>query len=299
MHSFTHPPALGELDQVERPYLRLVVWTANRLIVGCLAGLAAHAALQLTDNRDPRVSGCNGSSGDCELRRRSSACGDHAHSPRDWKVWRSSALDGSDRSGSSRLYSDRWTPRVRLLGDHSLERCPVLHSRPGCTSALRRVAAPATGSGRPRERLSASRRANISFATALVTTLDARDRYTAGHSAAVAVYARDIAARMGLPRNCNAWSTYVVSSMTSERSACHLACWRSRERSPWMNGARWRSTLRSASGFSPGSRTMPRSQESSGIITSAWMGMATPTEFLERRSHSCRESSPSPTPTTR
>jgi hypothetical protein len=42
-------------------------------------------------------------------------------------------------------------------------------------------------------------RANVSFATALVVTLDARDRYTAGHSAAVAIYARDIAGRMGLP----------------------------------------------------------------------------------------------------
>jgi putative nucleotidyltransferase with HDIG domain len=42
-------------------------------------------------------------------------------------------------------------------------------------------------------------RAGLSFASALVATLDARDRYTAGHSAAVAVYARDIAARMGLP----------------------------------------------------------------------------------------------------
>jgi putative nucleotidyltransferase with HDIG domain len=40
--------------------------------------------------------------------------------------------------------------------------------------------------------------ANLSFATALVATLDARDEYTAGHSATVAVYARDIAARMGL-----------------------------------------------------------------------------------------------------
>jgi putative nucleotidyltransferase with HDIG domain len=39
--------------------------------------------------------------------------------------------------------------------------------------------------------------ANLSFATALVATLDARDRYTAGHSAAVAIYARDIARRMG------------------------------------------------------------------------------------------------------
>jgi putative nucleotidyltransferase with HDIG domain len=41
-------------------------------------------------------------------------------------------------------------------------------------------------------------RANLSFASALVATLDARDRYTAGHSAAVAIYSRDIAKRLGL-----------------------------------------------------------------------------------------------------
>jgi putative nucleotidyltransferase with HDIG domain len=41
-------------------------------------------------------------------------------------------------------------------------------------------------------------RANLSFAAALITTLDARDQYTAGHSAAVAIYARDIARRMSL-----------------------------------------------------------------------------------------------------
>jgi len=41
-------------------------------------------------------------------------------------------------------------------------------------------------------------KANLSFATALVATLDARDRYTAGHSAAVAIYASDVARRMGL-----------------------------------------------------------------------------------------------------
>ena len=41
-------------------------------------------------------------------------------------------------------------------------------------------------------------RAGLSFATALVATLDARDQYTAGHSAAVAVYARDIAAKLDL-----------------------------------------------------------------------------------------------------
>jgi putative nucleotidyltransferase with HDIG domain len=42
-------------------------------------------------------------------------------------------------------------------------------------------------------------KAGLSFASALVAALDARDRYTAGHSAAVAVYARDIAERLGLP----------------------------------------------------------------------------------------------------
>jgi putative nucleotidyltransferase with HDIG domain len=41
-------------------------------------------------------------------------------------------------------------------------------------------------------------RVNLSFAAALVATLDARDRYTAGHSTAVARYAREIASRMGL-----------------------------------------------------------------------------------------------------
>jgi putative nucleotidyltransferase with HDIG domain len=44
-------------------------------------------------------------------------------------------------------------------------------------------------------------RANLSFAAALVATLDARDQYTAGHSTAVAVYSRDIAERMGLSEN--------------------------------------------------------------------------------------------------
>src|SRR5882672_6315331 len=53
----------------------------------------------------------------------------------------------------------------------------------------------ATDLGAANERLQA---ANLSFAKGLIATLDARDRYTAGHSAAVAIYARDIAQRMGL-----------------------------------------------------------------------------------------------------
>jgi putative nucleotidyltransferase with HDIG domain len=42
------------------------------------------------------------------------------------------------------------------------------------------------------------RRVNLSFAAAMVRALDSRDTYTAGHSAAVAVYSRDIARELGL-----------------------------------------------------------------------------------------------------
>ncbi len=43
------------------------------------------------------------------------------------------------------------------------------------------------------------RNANMSFAAALVQTLEESDRYTAGHSKAVAIYTRDIAIQLGLP----------------------------------------------------------------------------------------------------
>jgi len=49
--------------------------------------------------------------------------------------------------------------------------------------------------------------ANVSFTTALVATLDARDRYTAGHSAAVAIYARDIAERSASQLESSEWYT--------------------------------------------------------------------------------------------
>ena len=42
------------------------------------------------------------------------------------------------------------------------------------------------------------RRVNISFAAAMVRALDSRDAYTADHSAAVAIYSRDIARRLGM-----------------------------------------------------------------------------------------------------
>ena len=59
-------------------------------------------------------------------------------------------------------------------------------------------------------------RANLQFAAALIATLDARDRYTAGHSAAVAIYSRDIAERMGLPSETRD-QAYLVRSRSRHR----------------------------------------------------------------------------------
>ena len=53
-----------------------------------------------------------------------------------------------------------------------------------------------------------------------IATLDARDRYTAGHSAAVSIYARDIARRMGLADEQQQLAHLAGWSTTSERSAC-------------------------------------------------------------------------------
>ena len=68
--------------------------------------------------------------------------------------------------------------------------------------ALQRVAH-STRSSAPRRVGSQAHRTHLSRPISrsrprLVATLDARDRYTAGHSAAVARYSRDIAERMGL-----------------------------------------------------------------------------------------------------
>jgi putative nucleotidyltransferase with HDIG domain len=55
-----------------------------------------------------------------------------------------------------------------------------------------------TTAGELASALARQERSNLQFASTLVAALDAGDQYTAGHSAAVAVYARDISARLGL-----------------------------------------------------------------------------------------------------
>ncbi len=53
--------------------------------------------------------------------------------------------------------------------------------------------------GRERELNAQLESANLSLTESLVNALDARDPYSAGHSVAVAVYSRDLAAEIGLP----------------------------------------------------------------------------------------------------
>ena len=121
--------------------------------------------------------------------------------------------------------------------------------------------------------------ANLSFASALVATLDARDRYTAGHSAAVAIYSRDIATRMELPvEDQQQGSPLLVLSTTSARSDFPSGSWRNPgaltldERRQMQEHSAYRRSASSAR-----SRTTLKSHESSVTITNGSTAMATPT----------------------
>jgi HD domain len=85
-----------------------------------------------------------------------------------------------------------WTLALFLVPAMAAQRLHALYQRE------RRVSADLSTANETLER------ANLQFAAALIATLDARDRYTAGHSAAVAIYSRDIAERMGLPEEIQA-----------------------------------------------------------------------------------------------
>ena len=91
--------------------------------------------------------------------------------------------------------------------------------------------------------------AHLSFAAALVATLDARDRYTAGHSTAVAVYSRDIARRMGLSEAD--YNTTHLAGLVHDIGKIGLPrdCWRRKGLSRWRNAESCKRTPRSASGI--------------------------------------------------
>jgi putative nucleotidyltransferase with HDIG domain len=190
--------ALGLLGDFRSPHIRWLIWTAMRAIGGGLAGLVVMALLPI----EPTV-------GELIL---AVVCAAMIEALVDASLGGitvalrgTGSLGGFLRSVQPLLISSLavYVPAIVVLAyayGQASEWTVLLFFAPGFAAhSLYRLYRQQREAA---EELAAAnvrlQRANLSFATALVATLDARDRYTAGHSAAVAIYARDIAARMGL-----------------------------------------------------------------------------------------------------
>jgi putative nucleotidyltransferase with HDIG domain len=183
--------AVGLLGDFRVPYLRWTIWTAMRALAAGLAGLSAALVLSQGDAFGILVAAvaiaalvealCDAFLGAATVSLRGS---------------------GSARAFLSSMHPimtatvPLYTPLIALLAYayNELAVWSVLFFFGPVFAAQRfyRLYQEERAAARQLER------ANLSFAAALVAALDARDRYTAGHSAAVAVYARDIAERIGL-----------------------------------------------------------------------------------------------------
>jgi putative nucleotidyltransferase with HDIG domain len=190
--------ALGLVVTFRQPYIRWLIWTSTRALGAGLAGAAA--ALVLIDGDSAgrlfaavALAAFVDAAFDAMLGAVSIAIRKSGDSVRGLRLLRPILL------GTVPLYTpiivlliyayeefSAWSLLLFLVPAFAAHRLHGLYREQRETTDQLRVA---------NERLE---RANLSFATALVAGLDARDQYTAGHSAAVAVYARDIAARLGL-----------------------------------------------------------------------------------------------------
>jgi putative nucleotidyltransferase with HDIG domain len=181
-----------------RPYMRWATYTPSRAVSGALTGLAASEVIHVSENRVAAIAIATSSA-----------------------ALVAEALDAFFAVVVARLRGNQPTELLRVIGPPVLLAVPlyapvvavlVFAYQEVSSWTLLLFFVPALAAQRlfglyqDQRRLaedlsqvnSRLERANISFATALVATLDARDRYTAGHSAAVAIYARDIATRLGL-----------------------------------------------------------------------------------------------------
>lgn len=192
--------ALANLSDFRRPYLRWAVYTPARAITGVAAGFAASAVLHTSGSNFGRVLLASLAAGAANF------TVDVLISSTTLLIRQSggSPLSVLRAVGPLNLVSlPLYVPLVALLAYvHEAYSMWVVATFFLPAVALQRLIhlyqeqREATASlAAANERLE---EANLSFAAALIATLDARDRYTAGHSAAVAIYSRDIAERMGL-----------------------------------------------------------------------------------------------------
>jgi putative nucleotidyltransferase with HDIG domain len=192
--------AFALLGDFGRPYTRWVVWTASRSLVAGLAGLAAFALVSDSSSfavllLAVAVAAIVEAAGDIGVTAITAA------------LRRNGYLEPVRAMAQLVLATvPLYTPLIAALAYAYRELSPwtlLLFFLPALAAQRlltlyeeqRELAASLVKANQRLER------ANLSFASALVAALDARDRYTAGHSAAVAVYARDIAERLLLPED--------------------------------------------------------------------------------------------------
>jgi putative nucleotidyltransferase with HDIG domain len=191
--------AITVLPDFGRPFTRWVVWTGNRTIVGGLAGVAAYQVMHSGGNSFARILAATSAAavvdfgldfllnGTTLVLRGTGSIRDLA------RTTGPVALAGFPLYTAlvgilaySYIAFTPWSAALFFIPALAAQRLHVMYREQ--QEALSHL-------GHANARLE---RASLSFASALVATLDARDRYTAGHSAAVAIYSRDIAVRLGL-----------------------------------------------------------------------------------------------------
>lgn len=191
--------AIGLLSQFGRPYVRWVVWTSSRSIVAGTAGVAAWGVGGLASDRFGVLVAATAAASCTEV------LTDLGIGGATLAVRRNGSFRGVLRTQAPVLLAavPLYTPIIAVLAYAYRQSSPwsiVLFLVPAFAAQrlfhLYREQQDSAGAlAIANTRLE---KANLSFAAALVATLDARDRYTAGHSASVAIFARDIAKRMGL-----------------------------------------------------------------------------------------------------
>jgi putative nucleotidyltransferase with HDIG domain len=186
-------------EVLEPPHLKWVTYTSSRAISGAMAGLAASYCITLSssDFVGTAIATLVGAIVAEVLDVLFAAIAAHVRGTR--SPWELVRTDAPMMASSIPLYAPLVT--VLAIAYRDLSPLSLLMFFVPALAAQRLFALYqeqrrlAEDLLRVNDRLE---RANLSFASALVATLDARDRYTAGHSAAVAIYSRDIAKRMGL-----------------------------------------------------------------------------------------------------
>jgi len=185
----------GEI--LQPPHLKWLTYTSSRAISGALTGLAASYCLTLsgTDFLGTAVATLVGAVVAEVLDVLFAAIAAHVRGTR--SPWELIRTDAPMMVSSVPLYAPLVT--VLAIAYQDLSPLSLLMFFVPALAAQRLFALYQDQRRLADDLLSVNERlerANLSFASALVATLDARDRYTAGHSAAVAIYSRDIAERM-------------------------------------------------------------------------------------------------------